>query len=161
MMVQRAYGAVKRATFGMPFTIVLGLSLGAVLVPAGTYFADAIAAQYDETFPVVEIRGTLVSVADGEAVISMSGKKNRECTYIGIRAYSLGKDGNLSDAFIARTDTPINGNTRPVGSFVIGTWRVWPLPDSRGITVYANHLCGSRIVLTKIADVALPNGAAP
>jgi hypothetical protein len=159
VMIHSAYAHVKRATFGMPFTIILGLSLGAILVPAGTYFADAVAERYDAAFPVLEMTGNLVSASDGEAVISMAGTKNRDCTYIGIRAYSLDKDGNMSDVFIARTDNPTVGSTRPVGTFIIGSWRIWPLPDSKGVTVYASHLCGSRIVITKIAEVPLPHGA--
>lgn len=155
-MIVRAFSFVKRFTFGMPFTIALGLALGGFLVPIGSLLSDLVAEQYDTTFPVVDMQGTLISSSDGEAVIAMSGRKNRDCTYVGIRAYSLGRDGNLSDAYITRVDLPAGGATRPTGSFIVGTWRVWPLPDSRGVTVYSTHLCGSRIVLTKMADVALP-----
>lgn len=156
-MISRAFATVKRATFNMPFTIVIGLSLGGLLVPLGTSLYDWLADRYDGAFPVVEMHGKLLSHGDNEAVIALGGRKLRDCSYIRIQAYSVGADGNMSDTFIARTDIPEHGGTRPIGEFQIGTWRVWPLPNSRGITVYINHLCGSRIVLTKVADIPFDN----
>ena len=156
-MISRAFATVKRATFNMPFTIVIGLSLGGLLVPLGTSLYDWQADRYDGAFPVVEMHGKLLSHGDNEAVIALGGRKLRDCSYIRIQAYSVGADGNMSDTFIARTDIPEHGGARPIGEFQIGTWRVWPLPNSRGITVYINHLCGSRIVLTKVADIPFDN----
>lgn len=156
--MSRAFAAVKRATFGMPFTIVLGLSLGGLLVPFGGVVDEWLSQRYDRMFPVVEMTGTLISRGDNEAVIAIGGRKLRECSYVRIQAYSVGADGNMTDAFISRTDIPESGETKPPGNFQVGTWRVWPLPQSRGLVVYVNHLCGSRIVLTKIADIPLNHG---
>lgn len=152
---RRSFAAIKRITFGMPFTVIFGLALGGALVPLGSALISLLAEQYDRMFPVVEMHGTLLSFGDGEAVIALGGRKLRDCSYIRIQAYSLGLDGNMSDTFIARTDIPESGETKPTGNFQVGTWRVWPLPQSRGLVVYVSHLCGSRIVLTKIADIPL------
>ena len=150
---------LRRIAFDMPLTIIFGLALGGLLVPFGNLIGDELSELYDDAFPVVEMSTTLVVAANGEAVIAMSGKKNRDCTYVGIRAYSLDRDGNMSDAHITRTDGITESGTRPVGSFIVGTWRIWPIPDSSGISVYANHLCGSRMVLTKIAGLTIPKGS--
>lgn len=61
----------------------------------------------------------------------------------------------MTDTFIVRTDIPESRDTKPRGTFDVGTWRVWPLPDSKGIAVYLNHMCGSRLVITQIADIPL------
>lgn len=150
-----AYQSLKRVTFGMPLTIATGIVLGGLLSPVAIATNDWLAAQYDRVFPVVEMNGQLLSLGDDEAVIALAGRKNRECTYTGIQAYSVGRDGNMTDTFIVRTDIPESRDTKPRGTFDVGTWRVWPLPDSRGIVVYINHLCGSRVVLTKVAHIPL------
>lgn len=153
--MMRTYQALKRITFGMPITIAIGLVMGGLLSPVVIATNDWLATQYDRVFPVVEMSGTLMSHSNGEAVIALGGRKNRECGYMRIQAYSQGSDGHMHDAFITRTDTPENGETKPVGVFQLGTWRVWPLPDSKGIAVYLNHMCGSRLVITQIADIPL------
>lgn len=154
--MSRVFDGVKRATFGMPFTIIFGLSLGGLLVPFGGAAFEWFSQQYDRMFPVVDMTGTLISQGDNEAVIAIGGRKLRECSYVRIQAYSVGADGNMTDTFISRTDIPESGATKPQGNFQIGTWRVWPLPNSRGITIYVSHLCSSRVVLTKIAELPLP-----
>jgi hypothetical protein len=130
------------------------------LAPVGMAALDQLQDMYDSAFPVVDMKGKLISFSDDEAVVSIVGRKNRACNYVRIQAYSLDADGNMSDAFIARTDLPESGETKPRGSYTIGTWRIWPLPQSHGVVVYVNHLCGSRIVLTKIAEIplAVPTG---
>lgn len=143
LTAQATLSAVRRATFNMPFTIVFGLALGGL----------ACATYYDQAFPVVEMSGTLISHSNNEAVIAIGGSKLRECSYVRMQAYSRAADGNMMDAFIMRVDTPESGVTRPVGAFRIGTWRVWPLPQSKGVVVYISHLCGSRLVMTKIVDI--------
>jgi hypothetical protein len=144
---------------GMPLTIATGILFGAMLVPIGTAFADWLIERYDLAFPVVAMHGTLMSISDNEATITLQGRKLRKCGYIRLRAYAIDGDGDMHDTYIARVDVPETGETRPTGEFSSGMWRVWPLPNSRGIVVYANHLCGSRIVVTKVADIDLTKAA--
>lgn len=153
LTAQATLSAVRRATFNMPFTIVFGLALGGLLVPIGSMLTDSATTYYDQAFPVVEMSGTLISYSNNEAVIAIGGSKLRECSYVRMQAYSRAADGNMMDAFIMRVDTPESGVTRPVGAFRVGTWRVWPLPQSKGVVVYISHLCGSRLVMTKIVDI--------
>lgn len=152
------YASIKRMTFNMPFTIIVGMGLGALLVPVGTSLTDWMADQYDRTFPVVVMTGALLSMSDNEAIVSLQGRKLRECAYIRTRAYAMDGDGDMHDTYIARVDMPETGETRPVGSFQSGVWRVWPLPNSRAIVIYMNHLCGSRLVVTRGADIDLTRG---
>lgn len=147
---------IKRWTFNMPFTILLGLAVGGAMVPIGGTVVDGTTTIYDRVFPVVEMNGTLISYAHEEAVIALAGRKLRDCDYVRVQAYSLGADGNMSDAFIVRIDAPESGITRPRGNFLIGAWRVWPLKQSRGIAIYLHHFCGSRFVLSKAAEIPLP-----
>jgi len=139
----------------MPFTILIGIVVGTLLAPVVILTANEVHGVYDRAYPIVEMQGKLISLANDEAVIALSGRKLRECSYVRIQAYSLSENGDLNDAFITRTDMPEDGESKPKGSFLFGSWRVWPLPNSHGIVVYANHLCGSRVVLTKIADIPL------
>jgi hypothetical protein len=139
----------------MPFTVLLGFALGGLLAPLGMSLLNEAYLVYDGMFPVIKTEGRLLSAGNNEAVIAIVGEKLRPCTYVRIQAYSVGRDNNLEDAFIARVDSPESGETRPIGTYTFGAWRVWPLPDSKGIVVYVNHLCGSRLVLTKIADISL------
>lgn len=157
-MMSHALTALKRMTFNMPLTIIVGIGLGAMLVPIGASFAEWTAEQYDKAFPVVVMTGTLLSLSDNEAMISLQGRKLRKCAYIRTRAYAMDGDGDMHDTYIARADMPETGETRPVGAFQSGIWRVWPLPNSRSIVVYMNHLCGSRIVVTHGADIDLTKG---
>lgn len=152
------FAALKRVTFNMPITIVVGIVLGALLVPVGTSFTDWLAKQYDKSFPVVVMSGILLSMSNNEAVIALQGRKLRECAYLRTRAYAMDGDGDMHDTYIARADMPETGETRPVGAFQIGVWRVWPLPNSRSVVIYTNHLCGSRIVVTRAADIDLTKG---
>lgn len=156
------YDAVKRVTFGMPFTIVFSVIVGVAAVPLAGVLVDGIYSQYDRIFPVVEASGALISQGNDEAVVAIGGSIRRNCIRLRLQAYALGTDGNMYDAFIVRTDMPEKPDTRPLGSFQVGTWRVWPLPNSRGLSIYVSHLCGSRIVLTKIVDLPLtPKEPAP
>jgi hypothetical protein len=158
-VIPHAYASLKKFTFGMPFTVLLGFALGGLMAPLGVSLLNEAYLIYDNLYPVIKTEGKLLSVGAGEAVIAIVGEKLRPCTYVRIQAYAVGRDGNLEDAFIARIDAPESGETRPVGSYTLGAWRVWPLPNSKGIVVYANHLCGSRLVLTKIADIPLSEPA--
>ncbi len=152
--------SIKRLTFGMPLTIITGLTFGVMLVPIATFVVDWVEDRYDAAYPVVEMTGTLLSQQTGEAIIALDGRKIRDCIYLRTRAYAIDSTGHLNDTFIARVDMPETGETRPAGDFRGGMWRVWPLPNSRGIVVYTNHLCGSRVVVTKVANINLTKGGA-
>jgi len=152
------YASLKRMTFNMPFTIIVGIAIGGLLVPVATSFTEWAAERYDSAFPVIAMTGTLLSIGDNEAVITLQGRKLRKCAYLRTHAYALDADGDMHDAYITRIDMPETGTTRPIGDFQSGMWRVWPLPNSRGIVVYMNHLCGARVVVTRGADIDLTRG---
>lgn len=109
---------------------------------------------YDGVFPVVKMRGEIVGRTDSHVIVHMYGEKLRLCKFVKIQGYSKFPDGTLKNINIDRTDVPFKGETRPLGKFNIGTWRLWPIDGARGAAVYIEHDCDKRPVLTKIADVS-------
>jgi hypothetical protein len=146
---------LQAVTFGMPFTIAVGLLIGLVVSPVTTLLSDALFNAYDRAFPVVSAQASLISSNHDEVVISLRGVKLRDCSYLRLQAYSTNAHGETTDAFIGRMDGPTNGETRPKGAFMAGEWKVWPVEGAVSVVVYVNHLCGHRVVLTKLADIPL------
>ena len=118
-------------------------------------FKDNGLALYDSTFPVLTMRGELVSRTATEIQVRMVGTKDRECTYVNIQAYVDTGDGALKDVFIARADRPQTSKTRPAGVYDIGTWRIWPTEGAKTVTVFVQHSCDGRLVLSKVAEIVL------
>ena len=138
-----------------PVTLVVSLVFALlVLVPASTgLWAEGLKA-FDRAYPVVEMSGTLLRATDNEVVVSIAGRKLRDCQYLRITAYAVGSDGVMRDAYIERVDHPEKGETKPIGAYDIGAWRVWPTHGAAAVRVYVHHVCGSRLVTTLIADVS-------
>jgi hypothetical protein len=138
-----------------PFTVIFAVLLGLVVAPMITIGTHGILGLYDSAFPVVTMQGELVKADANEVVIRISGVKHRPCTYLRVQA--LGRDlyGNLSDANMQRADSIENGDTKAPGKYFIGEWRIWPRGEAVAVIVNSNHLCGNRLVITKIAEVVL------
>jgi len=112
---------------------------------------------YNKHMPVVEMTGKLVHTDGNSTLIHIVGEKQRDCKFVRIYAmYVFRGNGMLNDAFIERVSgPPPDGSTKPVGSYDLGFWRVWPTDDATKVLVFVQHECGSETVLSKIAEVPL------
>jgi hypothetical protein len=135
---------------------VIGALLGLIMVPVGDAGMSAMQAMYDASYPVLDMKGKLVA-RDGDAVlVSLVGKKLRDCTYLRMTAYSTGGDGVTHDAYVLRVDRPSQGDTKPAGAiYDIGVWKVWPIAAATQVEIWSMHQCDGRIVRSPLARVAL------
>lgn len=135
---------------------ILGAAIvGAMVSPVGHSWWRAALSSYDEASPVVVMRGELIG-RDADAVfLRIEGQKLRNCTYLRVQAYAKDSDGQLTDAYLQRVDRPERGDTKPTGNYSIGAWRVWPATGAAAVLVYVQHDCDGRLVVTKIAEVAV------
>ena len=139
----------------MRWTVLVGALIGVLIAPAGQSGWRAISGLYDETWPVVVMQGHLVGRVEDAVVVEVAGEKRRDCRYLRIQAFARGVDGALRDVFAMRQDRPEAGATKPLGTFNIGRWKIWPTDDAVAVLMYSQHDCSGRIVQTKIADVLL------
>lgn len=145
---------------GMPYLIgsmvIVGGLLGGAVVPAVQGVFEA----FDVANPVVTAHATMLPpAAPDEVLVHLSGSKDRDCQYIGLQAYTRRAfDDTLSDAYIQRVDVQQeSGATRPRGRYAsLGTWRIWPRGNADVVLIYAQHACGGRLVVGKLAEMRLP-----
>lgn len=108
--------------------------------------------------PVVRMQGDVViGPTDSYVVLHIYGEKLRgeECAYKGLQAFGDRAVGPTVGLRISRVDLPEEGTTKPVGTYDIGRWRVWPVDGVDTVKVYAMHECGGRFVATKITEVKI------
>lgn len=137
---------------------VLGLLIGLLASPLSLLLHGASMGFYDAAVPVLEMRGAVVARAPDSIDVRITGSKNRSCNYMNIQAYTgAGPGGITKHAYIERIDRRESGVTRPAGEGVmdIGVWRIWPVKGESTVTVFVQHACDGRIVLTKVAEVRL------
>lgn len=144
-----------REIFGSWPAIVVGVLAGVVLVPLSDIGADGVRASFDQQNPVVVASGEIVDRGEDWVEIAITGEKNRQCAYVALAAYSMAPDGLLRDGFVARTDRPTSGATRPLGMQEFGTWRVWPVRGAVSVEMWVTHQCEGRLVRSKLADIDL------
>ncbi len=135
-----------------PWTALVAVIFGVSIAPGGGF--DWAYALYDDVSPVVSMRGKIVDRGPDQVVLHIEGEKHRHCQYITIRGYAL-RDNLLHDANIERVDRPMDGHTKPPGSYSIGLWRVWPVAQATAVKVFVKHSCDGRLVTTEVADVDL------
>lgn len=137
------------------WTVLSAVLVGVLMAPLGQGWWAAALEYYDEIRPVVVMRGEMISGDATEMRLSISGQQLRQCTYLRVQAFGRDAAGRLADAYIRRDDMDERGETKPVGAFALGVWRVWPLDGAVGAVVYVQHDCNGRLVLTKIVDISL------
>lgn len=146
--MMRLVAVVKK----MPYASAIGVAFG-LLVAHGF---NAFLGIYDAVLPVVEMKGELVSRDGDMVVLHITGRKNRECQYGGLQAYSVDVEGERRDALYAKVGQAETARTKPIGVYDIGFWRVWPVTTgSVGVVMYVQHYCNGRMVMTQIAEVGL------
>jgi hypothetical protein len=133
---------------------IVGAFLGGAVVPAIQSGLEA----FDQANPVVVMRATLEQSDADQIVIRLAGEKRRDCQYLSMQAYTRMRGSDLlRDAYMQRIDTPETGVTRPIGVYEsFGTWRIWPRNEATAVAVYAQHSCGGRLVISRVADLILP-----
>lgn len=139
----------------MRWTVLFGLVLGAMLSPVWHTAWSSALHRYDDTFPIVKMTGRLSRQDDESVWVSIQGQKLRMCTYVRVQGYARDSIGMLSDVYTKREDVPERGDTKPVGSYSMGTWRMWPKGQAVAVLMFVLHDCDGRVVLTKVAEVLL------
>lgn len=145
---------LKRMPFLIGTMVVVGAMLGGVVAPAVQGAMDA----YDRGNPVLIAKATVVESSAEDVVVHLSGEKRRDCQYISLQAYTraAAADGMWFEAYMRRVDKPESGVTRPLGEYAtFGLWRIWPRGQAGVVAIYAQHACGGRLVLSKLAEVML------
>ena len=137
-----------------PIALLIGAIFGLLASPISVQITDAVFRPFDRAFPVVEMQGVIISRSGDAVDIHMSGTKNRECTYVQLLPYAVRGD-RMHDLSIQRLDSIVKGDTKPLGNFDIGVWRVWPVGGASAVVIMVQHICAGRIVTTKIAEVKL------
>ena len=145
---------VKVALTRYPLTILFGVVIGVLFSPLSFGLTDVLMAPFDKVYPVVEMQGVIVSRGQSSVDVRIGGTKNRDCTYLGIQAYAT-KGGRLHDLNVLRVDIQEKGDTKQIGIYDIGVWRMWPTDGASKVTVMVQHICAGRLVTTKIAEVDL------
>jgi hypothetical protein len=138
-----------------PFTLAFAVILGLVLAPLASLAWHATLTLYDSSFPVVDMHGEVLRADQYEAVVRIRGRKIRNCTYLRVQALTQDESGALQDAYIQRVDMGENGDTKMPGNYYLGDWRIWPRGEAVVVIVNVNHLCGDRLVTTRIVEVKL------
>ena len=147
---------MKNSVFEMRWTILTAVVVGYMLSPFPQLGASTFFKMYDALWPVVTAHGELVSRDKDSAYLHVTGTKHRDCQYLQIDSYYTTPAGMLRDANESRTDLlPIDGASKPVGPFDIGVWRIFPVSGASSVQLYVEHSCAGRLVVTKIAEVAL------
>lgn len=143
-----------RSIIDMRWTAIIAFAIGVWMAPAGQAMWNAGMDYYDESYPVLNMTGRLERQDDNNVWIRVSGEKLRECSYIRVQAYTRNK-GVLTDAFHMRDDRPETGHTKPLGTYSIGMWRIWPKGDADTVLMYVQSACDGRLVMTLVAEVSL------
>lgn len=132
----------------MRWTVIVGVVFGILI-------STSLPSEwFDEIFPVVVMQAVVVNQSPTEVTVKLSGKKNRDCKYGGITAYSQ-VGALLKELNIDRIDRPATDSTHPQGSFDFGTWRIWPTTNTKLVAVYVLYDCGGRQVHVRAAEVVL------
>lgn len=133
----------------MRWTMVLSVVIGVLLalaVPAPMTML------YDAVFPVVTMNSRVVSTSPTEITIGLHGTKNRDCKYLSINAFSRVGE-RLQDVNIQRVDKTEEAQTRPIGEYDFGVWRLWPTRAGQQIEVYVQYSCSGRDTFVRVAEV--------
>ena len=137
--------------------MALAFIFGAALyVASEVYLVPMLKDQREKLSPVVQMDGDIVGRGADYIDVHVYGKKLRACKYLQTQAFA--RIGNiLRDVQNRRIDTPETGGTKPLGSFDIGVWRLWPVPmkEASHVVMFVQHDCAGRVVVTKIADETL------
>jgi hypothetical protein len=132
--------------------IAVGAVAGLFALPLGQFIATAVFEAFDIHNPVLRATSRVIARDADQIILSISVRKVRACHYLRMQAFGVARGGDMVDINLARTDRAEDGETRPVGEYNIGTWRVWPVAGSKAVVIYSNHLCDGRMVLSKVAE---------
>ncbi len=135
------------------WAVLFGIVIG-VLFSLSAFGADSLLKLYDELNPVVEMKGELLEKQGDSAFIRISGHKRRDCRYTGLQTFGVDSHQEMHFVQAQYVGVGIRG-TLPVGAIDLGVWRLWPTVGAVAMRVYVNHDCAGRLVVTKIAEVAL------
>ena len=153
-----------KSPLALSWHLFAGLLLGAVVAPIAVREWDAYRehAQIKEQLglPVIRSVGEIVEQAPDYVVITARGEKLRDCRRPAVQAFTLDASGVMSVARIVRV---LDGTStlvpRPLGPFVSGPWKVWPLSgEVVRVRIYVTADCDGVEVRNILAEVSLGGG---
>jgi hypothetical protein len=154
-VMQRLTDFLQRIVVIAQGAIVLSLLI--IIAAVSPMMIEVAKDYYDELNPVwTKMRATDVKLSDEVITMSIQGTKSRDCRYLRIYALSEHATGYVT-AEIRRTDHAIVGATRPLGFQHMGVWEIKPvLPAALSVSIFVEHECDSRLVLSKMLNVKVP-----
>lgn len=136
------------------WTIAIGIVIGFLFSPLSLGFYDMALSTYDNTNPVLNMRGEILRKSKDSLELRIIGTKDRDCLYIGIQAFSENASGFNRQIYISQLDRPLNSTTiLTMGMHDMGAWRIWPTDDSKHISVFTQHSCSGRLVMSKVVSI--------
>lgn len=121
----------------------------------GSWIGIAVAFTFFYMRPVVVMQGMLIDRKNDTAQLHVWGKKIRQCKFLDIAGYTV-KNGVMKDTRTVRVDLAEDASTKPLGTFDLGQWLIFPIGDADAVEMHVTHSCGpGDIRVTKIADVSL------
>lgn len=142
-----------------PYLAFLSLVFGAVLAVLVPITLDAARDEYDRSHPVWVAQSTKVTERTADTVkLAVIGEKTRDCDLLRTWAQSLYPDKPATDAYVMREGGNAVGYiNRPVGVQDLGEFVLLGVPtDATSVVVHVEHNCGGRVVLSQLAQAALP-----
>jgi len=141
--------------------LLAGLLLGGIVAPIilreWDAYRDRVHVQEQRGKPVIRAVGEIVEQTSDYVVIIARGEKLRDCKQPSIQAFTLDASGVMAVARISRiTDGSSKLVPRPLGPFVSGPWKVWPLSrDAAKVRIYVLADCDGVEVRNTLAEVSL------
>lgn len=135
-------------------SLLVGIALGGPIAIGTPMMMETLRDQYDASHPVwARIKALDVKRSGDTVMLRLEGEKVRDCRFLRIYARSDHAEGAL-DAAIRRMDALSVGATRPLGVQAFGTWEIKPvLPEAISVSIFLEHDCNDRIVVSKILRV--------
>jgi len=149
---------VVSAVWRMPWSTLIGLSLGIMLVLMAPHWAAPILDLYDDAYPVVSpVSTTVVDRGEDNVRVHIVIEKHRgdECRLLRMYGYAVDASGVRGMASVARPDAAQSqGIVHDAGIIDTGIWVVKPVTDgATSVLVYTEHACLGRVIRSRMAEV--------
>jgi hypothetical protein len=145
------FGELMRWPARAPLAAIIAALVG---IFAGLWGAEFASAIEDRLRPVSVARAADVQRVGEEIRFRLLVTRQRQgCRLVSAYAYAVTPEGFALRANADRIDHTLPRDI-PAGVEVdTGLWRVWPVAGARVMVVYTHHLCGDRLVSTKLVEL--------
>ena len=130
--------------------VILGIVVAVILTPIAGLMYDQLADRYDASYPPARVKAVRLPAPPGEILLTMETTKLRDCDPISVQAYDRAADGSQVRTTISKLSEDRAVHSIPPGETVRSQlWRVVPVTGT-SISVWAEHLCGTRVVRSRL-----------